>query len=141
VLTHDELVEVSVKSHDNGALNPNAQHRRQVSPDEVRGARMIADPLTLLMCSSICDGAAALVVARKGAVPDRGRCSVRVRASQGASGFTPDPDGEPGMSELCAQAAYDEAGVGPAQARIADANLVIELPHDDTSTADHARSA
>lgn len=120
VLTHDDLVEVSVKSHDNGALNPNAQHQRPVTADEVRGARMIADPLTLLMCSSVCDGAAALVVARKGAIPDRGRASIRVRASQAASGFTPDPDGEPGMSELCAQAAYDEAGVGPDDLDVAE---------------------
>lgn len=119
-LTYEDLVDISVKSHDNGALNPNAQHRRRVSAEEVRNARMIADPLTLLMCSSICDGAAALVVARRGAVSNGGRPSVRVRASQGASGFTTDPDGEPTMSGLCVQAAYEEAGVGPDDIDVAE---------------------
>jgi acetyl-CoA acyltransferase len=120
VLAHQDLVDVSVKSHDNGALNPNAQHRRRVSADEVRDSRMIADPLTLLMCSSICDGAAALVVARRGAVDAGDRPSVRVIASQAASGFTTDPDGEPSMSETCVAAAYEEAGVGPQDIDVAE---------------------
>ena len=120
VLSLDDLVDVSVKSHDNGALNPNAQHRRPVTAEQVLTSRMIAEPLTLLMCSSVCDGAAALVVARRGATPARERPSVRIRASQGASGFTPDPDGEPGMSETCAKAAYEEAGIGPEDVDVAE---------------------
>ena len=120
VLSLDDLVDVSVKSHDNGALNPNAQHRRRVSRGEVLEARKIADPLTLLMCSSVCDGAAALVVARHGATPASEQPRVRVRASMGASGFTPDPKGEPGMSEVCAARAYEQAGIGPSDIDVAE---------------------
>lgn len=120
VLSIDDLVDVSVKSHDNGALNPNAQHQKPVSREDVISSRQIADPLTLLMCSSICDGAAALVVARKGSVPDIGRPRVRVRASAAASGFTPHPDGEVGLAEGCARDAYEQAGIGPADLDVAE---------------------
>jgi acetyl-CoA acetyltransferase len=119
-LSLDDLVQVSVKSHDNGALNPNAQHRRRVTAEQVLASRMIADPLTLLMCSSVCDGAAALVVARGGLTRFEERPSVRIRASQGASGFMPDPDGEPTMSETCARNAYEEAGLGPQDLDVAE---------------------
>lgn len=120
VLAFEDLVKVSVKSHDNGALNPNAQYRTRVTPQQVRDSRLIADPLTLLMCSSICDGAAAVVLARKGSTPASARPTVRVRASQGASGFTADPAGEPTLGTICAQAAYVEAGVGPADVDVAE---------------------
>ena len=120
VLTYEHLVDVTVKSHANGARNPVAQHQKVVTAEEVRQSRLIADPLTLLMCSSICDGAAAAVVARSGALPDRGRPIVRVRASQAASGFTADPAGEPSLSTTCAQAAYAEAGVGPEDIDVAE---------------------
>ena len=120
VLTYDDLVDVSVKSHANGALNPVAQHRKPVTAQQVREARPIADPLTLLMCSSICDGAAAAVVARRGSIPASGRPTIRVRASQAASGFTPDPAGEPTLGATCARAAYTEAGVGPEDIDVAE---------------------
>lgn len=129
-LTLDDLVDVSVKSHANGARNPYAQHRKVVSAEEVLGSRPIADPLTLLMCSSICDGAAAVVVARRDAIPSRlGRPAVRIRASQAMTGYTTDGTG-PGLSETCATAAYEEAGIGPADldvAEIHDAMAPAEL--------------
>lgn len=119
-LTVDDLVAVSVKSRLNGSLNPNAQHQTAVTSHDVLASRPIADPLTLLMCSSICDGAAAVVVARAGALPDRGRPRVRLRASQAATGFTPLPGGEPSLSEHCSRLAYAEAGVGPDDIDVAE---------------------
>ena len=44
-------------------MNPKAQFRNEVTIDEVLGSRSIAGPLTLLMCSPIGDGAAAVVLA------------------------------------------------------------------------------
>jgi acetyl-CoA acetyltransferase len=129
-LTLEDLIEVSVKSHANGALNPFAQHRKAVTAEDVLRSKPIADPLTLLMCSSICDGAAAVVVARRGALKPRdGRPVIRVRASQAATGFTSTGD-EPSLSEICSAAAYDEAGVGPHDidvAEIHDAMAPAEL--------------
>jgi acetyl-CoA acyltransferase len=120
LLTLDDLVNVSIKSHANGSRNPYAQHRKVVTADDVLNSRPIADPLTLLMCSSICDGAAAVVVARRGAVGTHiDRPSVRIRASQAASGYT-NTAGGPSLSETCAAAAYDEAGIGPADVDVAE---------------------
>lgn len=118
-----DLADVTVKSHACGARNPYAQHRAEVTSDAVLDSRMIADPLTLLMCSSICDGAAAVVLTRGGGAArssSDGRATVRVRASRSASGFTLDPDGGPSASTLCAQAAYETAGLGPADVDVAE---------------------
>lgn len=112
-LERRDLADVAVKSHANGARNPYAQHRTEVTADDVLESRTIAGPLTLLMCSSVCDGAAAVVVARAGRIPGNGRPAVRVRASQSASGFTLDPDGGPSASTLCARRAYEEAALEP----------------------------
>jgi acetyl-CoA acetyltransferase len=47
-LTVDDCVQAAVKSHHNGSLNPNAQHRKEVTPEQVLASRPIAEPLTLL---------------------------------------------------------------------------------------------
>jgi acetyl-CoA acyltransferase len=120
VLTLNDLADVSVKSRANGAINPYAQHRKPVTSDEVLDSRPIADPLTLLMCSTMGDGGAAVVVARKGVVEQSGRPRILIRASQAASGFTVVADNEPSLSELCAAAAYKEAGLGPEDISVAE---------------------
>jgi acetyl-CoA acetyltransferase len=122
-ITRRHLAEVTVKSHANAALNPNAQHRRRVSADEVEASRMIAEPLTLMMCSSICDGAAAAVVAAPARLESR--CRVVIRASAGASGFTRLNDDEPTLAANCARAAYDEAGLGPHDVDVAEVHDAV----------------
>jgi acetyl-CoA C-acetyltransferase len=61
--TRKQLAAVAVKNHANGLLNPNAQYRMKVSLEDVLNATLVADPLGLLDCSPITDGAAALVLA------------------------------------------------------------------------------
>jgi acetyl-CoA acetyltransferase len=112
------LDDVSVKSHYNGSLNPFAQHRKVFTAEEIAASTPIADPLTLLMCSSICDGAAAVIVRRENG-DGNGRPRVRVRAAQSASGYTSTPD-DPSTPTLCARAAYAEAGVGPEDINVAE---------------------
>lgn len=115
LLHPEDLIEVTIKSHHNGSLNPYAQHRNEVTFEEVRDSRPIADPLTLLMCSSFSDGAAAVVLQRADmpSVPDRPR--VRVRAWAAASGYSAGPldDDRPSTATVCANAAYEQAGCGP----------------------------
>jgi len=60
--TRDQLAHVSVKNHKNGAKNPNAQYPFEVTLDQVKSSVMIADPLRILDCSPITDGAAAVIV-------------------------------------------------------------------------------
>lgn len=121
LLTEQDLVDVTIKSHRNGSLNPNAQHRTEVTAEQVRGSRRIADPLTLLMCSSFSDGAAAVVVRRAGAGVD-GRPHIRVRAAVGVSGYSagPEEDYLPSTATDAAQKAYESAGLGPEDIDVAE---------------------
>jgi acetyl-CoA acetyltransferase len=114
LLREQDLVDVAVKNHYNGSLNPNAQHQKTVTAEEVRAARKIAEPLTLLMCSSFCDGAAAVVV-RRADLDRTDRPRVRVRATAAASGYTagPEDDDQPSTATACAGAAYQQADLGP----------------------------
>lgn len=63
--TEEQLSLVAVKNHENGARNPHAQYRRPVTVDQVMNSSLIADPIRLLHCSPISDGAAAVVVCSK----------------------------------------------------------------------------
>lgn len=60
--TTDHLALVAVKNHSNSVNNPRARFRNQVSIEEVRGSRLIADPLRLYDCCPISDGACAVVL-------------------------------------------------------------------------------
>jgi acetyl-CoA C-acetyltransferase len=60
--TREQLAHVAVKNHKNGAKNPRAQYPFEVTADQVLNSIMIADPLTILDCSPITDGAAAAIL-------------------------------------------------------------------------------
>ncbi len=60
--TREQLAHVAVKNHKHGSLNPNAQFPFEVTVEQVINAVMVADPLTILDCSPITDGAAAVIV-------------------------------------------------------------------------------
>jgi acetyl-CoA acetyltransferase len=123
----EDFADVVVKSHRHAALNPKAQYRTEVTRQEVLSSRTIAPPLTLLMCSPIGDGAAAVVVcstetaARLGAV-------TRVRAAVLVSGRDRQA-GQPGSEERAVTLAYEQAGLGPADLD------VVEL-HDAAAPAE-----
>jgi acetyl-CoA C-acetyltransferase len=61
--TIEQLSQVSVKNHANGALNPHAQYPFAVTLETVMNSTPVADPLRLLHCSPITDGAAAVILA------------------------------------------------------------------------------
>jgi len=58
------LAMISVKSHYNGARNPRAHLRREVTPEMVINAPIIAWPLGLYDCCGVTDGAAAAILCR-----------------------------------------------------------------------------
>ena len=58
----DELAGIAVKNRANGVANPRAARRLAVSAEEVLSSRLIADPLTVLQCCPVSDGAAAAVI-------------------------------------------------------------------------------
>ncbi len=60
--TREQLAQVAVKNHANGALNPYAQFRKEISIETVLKATTVAYPLGLLDCSPVSDGAASIVL-------------------------------------------------------------------------------
>jgi acetyl-CoA C-acetyltransferase len=60
--TREQLGLVAVKNHDNGSKNPLAQFPFKVSLEAVLSSVLVADPLRILDCSPITDGAAAVIL-------------------------------------------------------------------------------
>ena len=61
--TSEQLAAVAAKNHYNASMNSRAQYQNPVSIENVLNSPLIADPLHLLDCSPITDGAAAVIVA------------------------------------------------------------------------------
>jgi len=61
--TLEQLAQPAVKNHTNGSMNPNAQFPFKVTLEQVMNSTKVADPLRLLHCSPITDGAAAVLLA------------------------------------------------------------------------------
>lgn len=60
--TRKQLAMVAVKNHHNGSMNPLAQYPFEITVDSVLNSVLVADPLRVLDCSPITDGAAAVVL-------------------------------------------------------------------------------
>ncbi len=60
--TREEMAAVAVKNHHNGSLNPNAQFQKEITVEQVLKAPWVAEPLGMLDCAPLSDGAAALVL-------------------------------------------------------------------------------
>ncbi len=60
--TREQLAAVAVKNHRNGSQNPLAQFPTTITIDDVVNSVMVADPLRILDCSPITDGAAAVII-------------------------------------------------------------------------------
>ena len=124
--TREQLAMVAVKNHRHGALNPHAQYRQEITVKDVIEAAKVAEPLTILDCSPITDGAAALVLAEIGVARKlaKGRPIVRVAgvgqatdriALQSRADLTTLP-----ATTLAAQRAFKMADKGPADVHLAE---------------------
>ena len=113
--TIEDFAKPAVKNSANGALNPLAQHRRPLSIEQVVQSRVVVDPLTLYMCSSISDGAAAAVVCSLDTAKKfTGKKPIRIASCTLRSGVYKLPNDERlDTATTTAQAAYEEAGIGP----------------------------
>ncbi|MDH5856470.1 thiolase family protein [Lampropedia aestuarii] len=125
----EDFARIAVKSHRGGALNPKAQFRQEVTLEQVLASRAIADPLHLLMCSPIGDGAAALVLMTRETAEKKGLNIVHVKASVLTTGLGDAPG--PSAAHRAAYKAYDIAGIGPQDIHVAEV-------HDATASAELA---
>jgi acetyl-CoA acyltransferase len=127
----EDFARVVVKNQHNGGLNPRAQYGGELSIEDVLGSREVVSPLTLLMCSPISDGAAAVVLMSEAAARRRGARGPKIRASVVRSGNLHDRDDpRAGSTGLAAAAAFEQAGIGPGDlscAEIHDASAPAEL--------------
>lgn len=119
--TVEDFAAAAVKSHAHGALNPNAQYRDTLTVEEVLGSRTIVDPLRLLMCSPIGDGAAALLLASDEGLARLDADAVRLAASVVRSGRrTSLADRRDPAVTVAAREAYAAAGIAPADVDVAE---------------------
>lgn len=58
------LARIAYKNHKNGALNPRAQFRTEVSMEKILQSPIVAAPLGIMDCSGVADGSAAAIVVR-----------------------------------------------------------------------------
>lgn len=114
-LTREAFAQVASKAHSNGALNPYAQRRKALTPQEVLDSRHVLGPLTVLMCSPVGDGAAAAVITSR--APES--TPVRILASQMRS-LAADSTGPSDSHEYSAAAAWEQAGLGPEDMDLAE---------------------
>lgn len=129
--TARDFAGVVVKNQHNGARNPRAQYGAELTVDEVLASRLVVDPLTLLMCSPISDGAAAVVLVSARAARRMAIDGPRIRASVVLSGNRHDK-GDPtaGSTARAARAAFAQAGLGPEDldcVEVHDASAPAEL--------------
>jgi acetyl-CoA acetyltransferase len=101
----EALAAVAVKNRAFAAGNPHAQFRAPITAADVEASRPVADPLRLLTCSPLTDGAAALVFTAARPV-DRVRVAVSTLVSyrEGSS-----------VVERASGAAYRLSGLSPAE--------------------------
>jgi acetyl-CoA acetyltransferase len=121
--TQRQLAIVASKNHNNGALNPLAQYRFAMTPDEVLQDRPVVYPLTRAMCAPIGDGAAAVIVCSERTLarlpaPTRER-AIRIVSSVLRSGIYRKPD-EPSLTREAADRAYELGGIGPEEIDVAE---------------------
>jgi acetyl-CoA acetyltransferase len=144
--TQDDFAQVKVKNARHGLANPNARYRKEVDAGDVLASPVVADPLHLLDICATSDGAAAVVLtstdyARRHGLPD----PVRVRAISTVTptfphavidmpllATDPAPDGLPDLTfkQSIGAAAYEEAGIDPADVSLAevyDLSTALEL--------------
>src|ERR1700680_51820 len=114
--TQRQIAIAAAKSHNNGALNPKAQYRFEMTPEAVLDDRVVSYPLTRSMCAPIGDGAAAVLVCSEAYLNGldakvRAR-AVKIRASVLTGGKYRALD-EPGLSHVAARKAYEMSGLTP----------------------------
>ncbi len=79
--TRKQLAHVAVKNHANGSLNPRAQFPMKITVEDVINSVKVADPLNILDCSPITDGAAAVILVPADQVKKYKRPGVKVIGS------------------------------------------------------------
>ena len=122
--THDQMAQVAVKNHHNACYNPIAQYHMEISIEDVNRSSLVADPLRILDCSPISDGAAAVVLAPTETARRLADTPIRIVGSAQASDTLALHDRRD-LTTLDAtvhagRAAFAQAGIEPRQVDVAE---------------------
>lgn len=127
------LSSVSVKNHAHGVLNPSAHFRRAITLEQALKSPSVADPLGLLDCSPVSDGAASVVLSSDPSFVKK-RKSVTILASQMATDSISLLQRSSLIklkaTEIAAQLAYKQAHIKPSAisaAEVHDCFTIAEL--------------
>jgi acetyl-CoA C-acetyltransferase len=122
--TPEDLAWVSVKNHRHGARNAKAQFQREVTVEEVMASTMVADPLTLLECSPVSDGAAAVILCPLDQASKYTDRPVRIRGIGQATSSMALADRKDIAAldavALAAERAYKASGITPQDVQVAE---------------------
>ncbi len=112
------MAHVSVKSHANGAKNPKAHLRREITEQQAIDAPYIAEPIGLYDCCGVSDGSACAIVTTPAIARSLGKehlvavKALQLAVSNGAESGHDSWDGSYlKTTRIAARRAYDEAGV------------------------------
>lgn len=120
----EDLAAVAVKNHFHASLNPKAQFQTRITVAQVMKSPCIADPLKLLDCSPISDGAAAVLLTSDSTLVAKMDHTIKIVASQ----MSTDTLGLANRTSLtalqatqvAARKAFDVAGMLPADIDVAE---------------------
>lgn len=147
--TEEDLALVSVKNHRNGALNPKAQFQREIRVEDVLNSPYVAEPLKLLDCASVSDGAAAVILASEDVAREITDTPVFIEACTQASDYLALQSRKDILTMKsvvkAAREAYRIAGVEPKEIQVAevhDSFTIAEiLAYEDLGFADKGKGA
>ncbi len=132
--TEEQMAKVAVKNHANAVHNPYAQYQRGITMGNVLASPLVADPLHMLDCSSIADGAAAVVLCAAEKARKYTDSPVYVKASAQASDTLSLHDRRDittmDATVFAAKKAYQMASLEPSQidlAEVHDSYTIAEI--------------
>ncbi|MCD7782017.1 MAG: thiolase domain-containing protein [Methanosphaera sp.] len=122
--TREQIAAFAVQGHENGSLNPKAQFQNKISVDKVLNATKVASPLTILDCSPVSDGAAAIIVVPADEATKYTDNPIYIRASTQASD-TLNLSSRKSLTsiestKIASRKAYDMAGITPSDVDVAE---------------------
>jgi acetyl-CoA C-acetyltransferase len=122
--TEEQLAMVAVKNHENAYKNKFAQFHNLITVDDVLNSKLVADPLKLLDCSPITDGAAVAILAPLEIAKKYNDAPVEIVASAQASDRVALHDRETLTSlkatQIAAREAYKQAKLEPKDIQVCE---------------------
>ncbi len=122
--TREQMLDVAVKNHFYGAQNPNALFRKEITVEKAAASEEVASPFQVYDCCANADGAACVILASEKRAKEIANKPVWLDGMACATASMsilrrPNLVGLP-SAEKAAADAYEMAGVGPNDIKVAD---------------------